>query len=101
MGFIWVPAYMSMEGNKEADYLAKNAAHRGQSRKCPTIWTVRIHFNHKQVSQRNMTEYMAKVKEGVVFLHNTENSGKSKKQFCLQKKRFSCHNQVEAWALWA
>lgn len=27
MGFIWVPTHMGMEGNEEADYLAKNTAH--------------------------------------------------------------------------
>ena len=83
---------MGGEGNEEADYLAKNAAHED---KVDIVLQydlrIRIHFNHKQVSQRNVAE----------VLLNTGNSGKSKNQFCLQKKRLNDHNQVEAQGLWA
>lgn len=56
---------------------------------------------HKQVSNEMWQNTWEKEKKGRSY-YIIQKTGKSKKQFCLQKKRFSCHYHVEAWAYeWA
>ena len=73
MGFIWVPAHMDVEGNEEADYLAKNATHEDK---------IEITLQYR------LSEYTSVINKAVkeMWQNTWEMEKKGRSYFTIQKK---------------